>query len=183
MAVHLSMDVTWTVLQHVPSDEIVRNRRVCRVWREVVDRVPGDEWRRLFCARVCPVLCVGPGFDWKRAATRAAHRRGAIVAECTWHNVCVRVCPPWLNKNDIDSPLRTGVVRATALTHMVDYIYDDTFRLRGLGRSCIQREVTELCGNCASKRQCLFMQYHYYLRALAPNPALDERLSQYLCET
>ena len=183
MAACLPMEITWAVLQHVPSDEIVRNRRVCRSWREVVDHVSTDEWRRLFCTRVCSVLCVGPEFDWKGASVRAANRRASIRALCTWHKVCVRVCPPWLISDEIDSPMRTGVVRATALTHMVDYVYENTFRLRGLGRSCIQREVRDLCRNCVSKRQCLFMQYDYYLRPLALNPMLDERLGQYLCET
>lgn len=180
----LPADLLWIVVHHLPCDEILFARVVSRVWRDAIDARSRLEWRDLYCSRVCDLLDVGPHFDWRRAAARAARASTTIDAECTWKNVYVRVSAPWISDNMIDSPLRQGVVRREDVhTHFVDYVYDNTFRLRCLGRSCVQRQVTPQCNNCQNKRQCLFMSYTYYLRPLQDiGPDLDECLGLRLCD-
>lgn len=186
----LSADILWAVLQHLPCDEIICNKAVCVVWKAVVEDIPNDFWKTMFCARVCGDLCVGVGFDWRLAAVRAAHaaRQESVEAFCTWHGG-VRVCldAPWKPSHTINAPLLAGVVRRVdpQNTNVVDYIYDNTFRMRAIGRSCLQqRGVTAECSNCLSKRQCLFMKYGYYLRPLIETNLtnLDECLSERLCD-
>lgn len=182
----LPQDVIWLVLRHLPASEILRARPICNAWRQTVDRTPQHEWRRLYCCRVCSVLRVGEAFDWRAAAVRAAQVSASIDAECTWHKVCVRVSAPWMTNQTVEAPLRAGVVRSEDFhTHVVDYVYDEMFRLRGFGRSCLQRSQCEQCANCRSKRKCLFMRYDYYLRPLSElstnDPtALDECLGLHL---
>ena len=184
MSHYLPIDVVWLVLQWLPCNEIIMSRGVCLTWKLTVDRLTDDDWRSLFCARVCSSLCVREDFDWKVAAVRAAlPRRESIAATCTWHNVHVRIRTPWVSTGGIDAPLSPGVRRCVNVTHnshIIDYIYDEIFRLRGIGRTCVQQFTTE-CSNCSSKRQCLFMRYTYYLRPLhAVTTSLDESLSRRL---
>jgi hypothetical protein len=186
----LSADILWLVLQHLPCDDIARNKAVCLAWRAVVDDIPDECWKTMFCARVCADLCVGVGFDWRLAAVRAAcaARQESVEASCTWHSG-VKVCldAPWKACRTIDAPLSAGVVRRVdpQNTNVVDYVYDNMFRMRAIGRSCLQQPgVTTECSNCVNKRQCLFMRYGYYLRPLDESSLtdLDECLSQRLCD-
>ena len=177
------MDTAWYIIRYLSGAEIMLQRQVCKLWKVSVDNVSMEEWRQLYCARVCDCLCVGRAFNWKHAMVNASQFCG-VFAECTWHNVIVRVCAPWTIVDTIDAPLREGIVRCSEVhAHVIDYIYDDKFRLRGLGRSCLQRGVTDQCCNCRNKRQCLFMRYDYYLRPLnAVSVELDECLARHLCE-
>ena len=186
MTACLPMDVVWLVLRCLPCNQIMLQRAVCVAWRQTVDGLSADDWRRLFCVRVCECLSVKEGFDWRYAAVSAALScRETIAATCTWHNVDVRVRTPWTSGSEgIDAPLRPGISRGKNTpnnAHVIDYIYDDTFRLRAIGRTCIQQFAQE-CSNCASKRQCLFMRYTYYLRPLQATLThdLDECLSRRL---
>ena len=139
----------------------------------------------LFFARVSArSLCVREDFDWKVAAVRAAlPRRETIAATCTWYNMHVRIRTPWVSTGGIDAPLSPGVRRCVNVTHnshIIDYIYDEIFRLLDIGRTCVQQFTAE-CSNGLSKRQCLFMRYTYYLRPLhTVTTSLDESLSRRL---
>lgn len=190
-AMRLSVDLVWLFLRRLPCDEIVRNRQLCSLWRLTVDGVAMDEWRHLFCERVCDVLHVGTGFDWRKAAVVAAVGASmgeGIEATCTWRSVIVRVRAPWSARggSDVDAPLSVGVRRGVSsqFSHVVEYIYSDTIRLRSLGRSCTQQSIDE-CLNCQHKRPCLFMRYTYYLRPCVDTDEmhLDECLSRWLCDT
>lgn len=186
----LSADTLWLVLQLLPCDEIARHKAVCTAWKALVDDVSEDSWKSMFCARVCAYLSVGRGFDWRLAAVRAARaaREDTVEASCTWHSgVSVCLHAPWRACRNIDAPLAVGVVRRVdpQTTNVVDYIYDNTFRMRAIGRSCLQqRGVTTECSNCLAKRQCLFMRYVYFLRPLIDISItdLDECLSQRLSD-
>lgn len=179
----LSMDLLWLILQHLPAHEIMNKRRVSMLWKAAVDNVSMEEWRELYCSRVCAVLEVASDFDWKRA-TIGASRTVGVVAECTWHNVVVRVCAPWKSTNSINPSLHKGVVRCPEPdigTHVVEYVYDDMFTLRGMGRSC--RHTGKECFNCRRKRQCLFMVYDYYIRPVdCESVQLDHSLGAWLCD-
>jgi hypothetical protein len=183
----LSADVIWSILRFLPCNDIVYNRQVSCIWRQTIDELTNDDWRNMFGSRVCRVLCVGDHFDWKVAAVNASRALGdTIEASCTWHNVSVRMRAPWKSVHGIDAPLSPGIVRGgdSQNTHIVDYVYDDTFRLRGLGRTCVQ-QFNDECSNCLNKRQCLFMRYTYYVRPLQDSISteLDECLSRRLCDT
>eukprot|EP00966_Prymnesium_polylepis_P335898 7391232-Prymnesium_polylepis.1 len=112
MSPYLPIDVVWLVLRWLPCNEIILSREVCLTWKLTVDSLTVDDWRSLFCARVCNSLCVREDFDWKVAAVRAAlPRRESIAATCTWHNVHVRIRTPWVSTGEIDAPLSPGVRR------------------------------------------------------------------------
>lgn len=184
MSPYLPIDVVCLVLRWLPCNEIILSRGVCSTWKLTVDSLTVDDWKSLFRARVCSCLCVREDFDWRVAAVRAAlPRRDSIAATCTWHNVNVRIRTPWVNTGGIDAQLSPGVRRCLNVTHnghIIDYIYDEIFRLRGIGRTCVQQFTPE-CSNCSSKRQCLFMRYTYYLRPLhSVSTVLDESLSRHL---
>ena len=76
---------------------------------------------------------------------RAARVReeDSIEAACLWHGVIVRIRTPWIADDMIDAPLSAGVVRRVDFhnTHVVEYVYDNMFRLRGISRSCLQRQL------------------------------------------
>ena len=183
MMSRLPFDVIWLILHHLPSDEIVYSRQVCCLWKSSVDNASIDDWRHLYCMRVCGSLLVGPNFNWMKAAVNASGVSATIVAICMWHNVLVRLSAPWVSTDTVNGELRDGVVRSeNDFTHVIDYIYENTFRLRCLGRSCLQRQASDKCLNCRNKRQCLFMEYDYYLRPIDfHSQTLDECLGRHLC--
>ena len=128
---------------------------------------------------MCAVLDVASDFDWR--ATIGASRTVGVVAECTWHNVVVRVCAPWKSTNSINPSLHEGVVRCPEPdmnTHDVEYVYDDMFTLQ-MGRSC--RHAGKECFNCRRKRQCL-MVYDDYIRPVWIVVELDHSLGAWLCD-
>jgi hypothetical protein len=129
-------------------------------------------------------LCVRDGFDWRRAAVSASSIRRALVATCLWKaRRPLRVEVPWCEQ-DSGASLRRGVVRQVVGTTHIDFIYDGTFRLRALHRSCLRRRAVPVCRNCLSKRTCLDPQYDYYLAQLTGNVLdLDERLGFRLAQT
>ena len=183
----LPIDAIWMLLHHLPCHQIVQNRVVCRLWKITVDRLTSEDWHDIFSLRVCGTLSVSDDFDWKVAAVRAA-RIGScedtIRAACTWHDVTVRMRAPWVVSNVINAPLWPGILRVHPLNaNIVDYIYDNMFRLRGLGRTCSQ-QLVDGCLNCQNKRQCLFLRYSYYLRPIrdAVETELDECLSEHLSD-
>lgn len=185
----LSRDMCWRLLSFVPANEIVKNRQVCREWRRVVDDVSQQEWKMMFCMQVCDGLTVSDDFDWRRAAVRAAEEPSAVDALCIWNALRVRVVTPWTASSDaiINSPLRCGVVRLRPHTQnlYIEFVYDDMFRLRGLARSCIQRNDTSPCSHCRtrSKQRCLNPRYDYYIRSLSADEdttELNETLSRRL---
>lgn len=167
MIVDMDADVLWCILRNMAGFEIVRGRLVCRLWCSTVDSVPSWEWKAMYFRLVCDSLCVRPSFDWKLAVVRCVRECGdGLHAYCTWKAAWVCVVAPWFDDSDmcLDAPLRNGIERIDA-PHTNDYLYDKSFRLRGIPRSCAQRSAHSLCTNCRSrsKRRCLAMRYDYYI--------------------
>ena len=164
------------ILRLLPVIFILHSRRVCKRLLMIVDCLTQAEWKRLYFRQVCDSLCVGCGFDWRQAATRASMNSPVVNALCVWKNVYVNVLVPWNN-----SCLRDGVVRLVS-RNSIDFVYRNTFSLRGMTRACAL-QGTKLCSNCAtrSKQKCLNLQYKYYLRpSVEDATALDECLSLYI---
>ena len=95
---------------------------------------------------------------------RAARHDECVRALCLWTATCVPVAAPW-----VANELRLGVVRVGGTERYVDFVYNNTIRLRGLKRSCHHRNEPYQCSNCRTrgrKRRCLNPQYDYYIRAL-----------------
>ena len=177
MCVHVDDDVLWMIFTRVMRPRLLELRAVCRAWRGLIDdRQPAD-WKRMFEERVmrCVALAVGDDFDWKRAMVRAA-RHECIRALCIWTATCVPVAAPWAS-----NVLRRGVTRVNGNERYVDFIYNDTLRVRALKRSCYNRNDTDQCSNCRTrerKRRCLNPQYDYFVRAVhgADDRLVDETL-------
>lgn len=172
-------DVQWHILSFLPAREIEHGRRVCGEWRDVVDGTTPSNWKDLYRRQVGVDLCVSSMFDWRRAAVRATLAERAVVAVCLWKSSQkIRVVVPWTTDDAVDAPLRIGV-RRQALGSNVEYVYDDTFALRGLHRTCLHRHSHSPCRNCdsRSKQKCLAPRYDYYLREMTQDAvALDECL-------
>ena len=172
-------EIRWHMLSWLPAKEIEHNRRVCREWRDTVDAASQSEWKDLYARQVCVDLCVSTMFDWRRAAVSATSAKKAVVAVCMWKSLRkIRVIVPWSEDKSVDAPLRSGVERQSIGSN-VEYIYDNAFRLRGLGRTCLHRQTPSPCRNCdsRSKQKCLTPQYDYYLRQIVADlVTLDECL-------
>ena len=63
--------------------------------------------------------------------------------------------------------------------NVVDFVYNEVIRLRGLQRSCVIRRCIDPCRNCVARRRCLVPTYDYYIRPTFDiDPvALDECLA------
>jgi len=176
-------DVLWRILQLLSPVEACASRAVARRLRQLVDGVPQHEWKRIYHERVCDSLVVGDEFDWKRAACLASHG-SSIAAVCLWNFKSVYLISPWIDsQTTVETPLKNGVERGSLLdVAAVEFVYDNTFRLRGMAQTCIRRSEQTMCRNCrtASKQRCLNLQYRYYLRELpclsADEPAFNECL-------
>ena len=166
-------------MQSLSPLQIYASRAVTSRWRQVVDDVPQHEWKRIYHERVCDSLIVGDEFDWKRAACLASCG-SSIEAVCLWNLKSVYLVSPWKDSQTtatIETPLKSGVERGLWLdVTTVEFVYDNTFRLRGMAQTCIKRNETFMCRNCrtGSKRRCLNLQYRYYLRAM-PSLSASER--------
>jgi hypothetical protein len=179
----LSVDEHLHVMLHLKAATMQKMRIVCKLWCAIVDGLSQEEWKRIYHAQVCDWLRVGSSFDWKRAAYEATIHEYAICAWCVWSKAHVRVTSPWRVQNDV--VLRSGVDRSLIM-HGIDFVYLNTFSIRGIRRSCLQREDRMPCSNCASrsKRKCLKLRYQYYLRSNTTNQqALNECLARYLACT
>ena len=179
-------DLLWCVMTNVSGKEIALCRTVCMAWCDVVDSVSLEEWKELYMAVVCDVLCVRNSFDWKRAALSSVDYGHGLKVFCTWKSVWVFLASPWISDSHegcVDAPLRRGVERVDA-SQANDYIYDNSFRLRGIARSCNQQNTHLLSTNCRSrsKRRCLAMRYDYYVSGVSDSTngsewMLDEALA------
>ena len=173
----------WQVFCRLPAAEIVRCRIVCIEWQCTIDAATQDEWRVIYHAQVCEGLNVRQSFDWRSAAVVATRHAKAIDALCLWNSMHVRLAVPWDEEQHVvNVPLINGVVRYACKAAVIDFVYDDAFRLRGLLRSCVHRKENNPCANCRSrsKQRCLNPRYDYYLRPLQTaqfNTSLDECLS------
>lgn len=180
----LSRDIRWHALSWLPAKEILYNRLVCREWKLTVDNASQTDWKRLYHQQVRDDLCVSVLFDWRAAAVIATQDRRAVVAACLWKNLePVRVVVPWISEECvINGPLLKGIERRSTGT-VIDFIYNKTFMLRGLHRTCLRRHTCSPCRNCdsRSKQRCLNPQYQYFLRHLTANIVqLDECLGYHL---
>lgn len=172
-------DVLWRILQWLSPLQICASRAVALRWRQMVDGVTQNEWKRIYHERVCDSLIVGDGFDWRRAACLASTSSGrSIEAVCLWNLKSVYLISPWReSQTTVETPLKRGIERGLWLDiTTVEFVYDNTFRLRGMAQTCIKRNETSMCRNCrtGSKRRCLNLQYRYYLRAM-PSWSADEQ--------
>lgn len=117
---------------------------------------------------LCVMFCVQHSFDWKRAALCSVDYGHGLRVFCTWKSVWVFLVCPWVSDSYevcVDAPLRVGVERVSE-SQANDYIYDNSFRLRGIARSCNHQNDTQwLCTNCRtrSKRRCTALRYDYYV--------------------
>ena len=184
----LAKELRWHILTWLPAKEIEHSRKVCREWRDTVDGASRSEWKDLYYRQVCVDLCVSAMFDWRRAAVRATLAERAVVAVCLWKgSKRMRVVVPWSTDEAVNAPLRSGVERHVVIgSNVVEYTYDNAFRLRGLHRTCLHRQTDSPCRNCESrsKQKCLNPQYDYYLREIAGDLiTLDESLGFRLAQT
>ena len=181
-----SFDLLWCVMCNLSGKEIVSCRTVCRAWCVMVDSVSLEQWRELYMTVVSDVLCVRSSFNWKRAALCSVNYEHGLRVFCTWKSVWMFLASPWASDSHevcINTPLRTGVERVN-VSQANDYIYDKSFRLRGIARSCNQQNTHWLCTNCRtrSKRRCLAMRYDYYVSDVSDSAnrevwMLDEALA------
>ena len=172
----LSEDEILMILRRLPVIYILHSRCVCKRLVMIVDHLTQEEWKQLYFRQVCDKLFVGTGFDWRQAAIRASMNTPLVNALCVWKNLYVNVLVPWNN-----ACLRDGVVRLVS-RNSIDFVYNNTFSLRGMTRACASQGTT-LCSNCAtrSKQKCLNLQYEYYLRPSVEDlTTLDECLSLYI---
>lgn len=161
-----SDDIWWCILQHLPAAQILAYRRVAREWRDFVDSVTQEQWKRVYLVRVRKHLSVSDGFDWKCAAVVTSRNVNSVEAMCTWNFARVHVVVPW-RTNGVNPPLRSGVRRKlSTVASVIDYEYNDMFLLRGFVRSCRYRLSSTPCRNCLSKQRCLVPQYDYFIRPL-----------------
>ena len=83
-------------------------------------------------------------FDWKKALVAASHKN-SINALCIWNDLHVRLATPWYSNESVI--LRTGIVRlqSRSVYHtVIDFVYDDAFRLRCMPRTCVLRSYKEM---------------------------------------
>lgn len=172
----LSHDNIWSIISWLPIDRIIPSSIVCRQWMFVIHNRTQEEWRRIYHRHVCDWLCVGAMFDWKRAVGWSGRHDTTLIALCVWNNLYVCIAVPW----DENASLRDGIIRLVR-PHSVDFVYRDTFRLRGLAQSCLLQGSVIPCRNCKSKQGCLNLRYKYYLTTLTQDvTTLNECLSHYL---
>jgi hypothetical protein len=168
--IRLPRDALWHMLRRVRRKWFLELRLVCSDWRQVIDSVLPSEWRDMFEEIVgVPVPSVGSRFDWKRAVVRASAKDECVIALCVWMSMRIPVASPWDGSAKL---LRRGVRRGAGNQHYIDFLYDNTLRLRGLKRSCYHRNAPYLCFNCktrARKRRCLNPQYDYFIRGIQEN--------------
>ena len=175
-----SADLCWKMLQSLPGAEIVRCRAISKFWRTIVDDTNQTQWRHMFDERVCAGLRMRNSFDWKKAVVAASHKN-SINALCIWNDLHVRLATPWYSNESVI--LRTGIVRlrSRSVYHtVIDFVYDDAFRLRCMPRTCVQRNDESPCRNCRtrSKQRCLQLQYDYYIRPVSDED--EEMLNEHL---
>ena len=186
---HLCVDLIWHVIGALGGRDICRCRQINRAWRDAVDGASQREWRELYERRVGVALRVGDGFNWRKATVAATGHLESIRAVCVWDGRWVTIVPPWKCARLVydeaqhalfDTCLRPGVARGTLLdSNVVDFVYNEVIRLRGLQRSCLIRRCTDPCRNCVARRRCLVPTYDYYIRPTFDiDPvALDECLA------
>ena len=176
-------DVLWRILQWLLPLEACATRAVAYRFKTVVDAVPQHEWRRIFHERVCDCLNVGDAFDWRRAGCLASTRDG-IKALCLWNYKSVFLITPWTHPYaTLESPLKSGVRREPICDiTAIDFVYDDTFRLRGMAQTCLRRNEGSMCANCRtnSKRRCQNLQYRYFLREMPSLSANEHAFNECL---
>ena len=178
----LSRELLWMIFCRLsPAGMILQCRMVCQYWQYTIDGATQDEWKSLYHAQVCDGLNVGISFDWRSAVVIATGHAKAVEALCLWNSRRVWVAVPWNEEqNVVNVPLRRGVVRTEAYNAVVDFVYDDAFRLRGMPRTCMRRNEIQPCINCRSrsKQKCLNPQYDYYIRSV--NDKTDRQLDEHL---
>ena len=160
-------DALWLIFKRACRKWFLDLRLVCSDWQLVIDSRSSCEWRDMF-DDIVGVLVPGVGdcFDWKRAVVRACTNDECVIALCVWMSIRIPLASPW------DGPaklLRRGVRRGGSNPHYIDYLYDDTLRLRGLKRSCYHRNAPYLCSSCKTrerKQRCLNPQYEYFIRGI-----------------
>ena len=163
----LPRDALWHILKRVQRKWFLDLRLVCFEWKLVIDSISSSEWRAMF-EEIVGVLVPGVGnrFDWRRAVVQASAKDECVLALCVWMSVRIPLASPW------DGPaklLRRGVRRGAGNQHYIDFLYDNTLRLRGLKRSCYHRNAPYPCFNCKTrerKRRCLNPQYDYFIRGI-----------------
>lgn len=165
----VSDDALWRILKRLSTFEMCAAREVSHHIRRVVDSVPQLEWKRIYHERVWDSLIVGDDFDWRRA-TCLAGRAVGIQALCLWNYKSAYLEIPWLDEEHLalETPLRHGVRRNVIDLTTIEFVYDNTFRLRGMARTCLRRNAINMCLNCrlGSKQRCLNLKYQYYVREM-----------------
>lgn len=164
----LSHDELWHIVTRVEAMGLLALRLVCREWREAMDEQSGDVWRRVLMER-CGVLkspIVGDNFDWRRAVALATQPMQTVLAVCVWEDAVARVVPlvaPWSGNE-----AACRVTLAQSNEWLLDYLYDETLRVRAVKRSCIRRHAPVRCSHCRvrglRKQRCLNPQYEFYVR-------------------
>jgi hypothetical protein len=175
---NLCVDLIWHVTGTLDGRDICLCRQICSLWRDAVDGATQGEWRALYERRVGVFLRVGESFDWRKATVAATGHCESIRAMCIWDGRSVTIIPPWKCARLVydetqhvlfDTCLRPGVARGSLIdANVVDFVYNEVIRLRGLQRSCLIRRCDEPCRNCITRRRCLVPTYDYYIR-----PAFD----------
>lgn len=180
----LNDDVLWRILQWLLPFDACVTRAVAHRFQILIDAVPQHEWRRIFHERVCDCLVVGDAFDWRRAGCLASRRNG-IKALCLWNLKSICLMSPWTRPDatTFESPLKSGVRREPIgdIT-TIEFVYDDTIRLRGTAQTCVRRNENFMCANCRSnsKRRCQNLQYRYYVREMPPLSANEHAFNECL---